>query len=59
MIFKAPSASTHVLPQNHRKPLFVRGLQWFWRFSQFYGEYVVRSPQARQKWIEQQCEQRD
>ncbi|MGB3572961.1 MAG: hypothetical protein WA783_16985 [Phormidesmis sp.] len=62
MTFKSPSApssaSQYVSPQNHRKPLVVRGLQWFWRFSQFYGEYTVRSPQARQQWVNEQQKQR-
>ncbi|MGB3296887.1 MAG: hypothetical protein WBA76_01365 [Phormidesmis sp.] len=40
--------------QNHRQPAIVRALQWFWRFSQFYGEYTVRSPQERQRWIKDQ-----
>jgi len=40
--------------QNHHKPLIVRSVQWFWRFSQFYGEYTVRSPKERQQWINQQ-----
>ncbi|MEM8503736.1 MAG: hypothetical protein AAF716_11360 [Cyanobacteria bacterium P01_D01_bin.1] len=40
--------------QNHRKPLIVRDVQWFWRFSQFYGEYTVRSPKERQQWLDQQ-----
>ncbi|EDX87070.1 hypothetical protein S7335_4777 [Synechococcus sp. PCC 7335] len=43
--------------QNHRKPWAIRSLQWFWRFSQFYGEYTVRSPQERQQWISQQRNQ--
>lgn len=55
MITKAPSIQPN-LPstENHRRPLVVRGLQWFLRFSQFYGEYTVRSPQERQQWLAQQ-----
>lgn len=51
MISNTPSS---IKRQNHRKPLIVRSLQWFWRFSQFYGEYTVRSPKERQQWIDQQ-----
>ncbi|KPQ36633.1 MAG: hypothetical protein HLUCCA11_05555 [Phormidesmis priestleyi Ana] len=54
MIFKASIIPTLSQPKNHRKPAVVRGLQWFLRFSQFYGEYTVRSPRARQIWLAQQ-----
>ncbi|MEL6162068.1 MAG: hypothetical protein AAFR18_22900 [Cyanobacteria bacterium J06627_32] len=50
-----PSVSQQAnLQQNHRKPLIARALQWFWRFSQFYGEYTVRSPQEKQTWSNEQ-----
>jgi hypothetical protein len=52
MISNTPSVPTK--KQNHRQSLIVRSVQWFWRFSQFYGEYTVRSPKARQQWINQQ-----
>jgi len=52
MILNTPSVPSK--QQNHRKPLIVRSVQWFWRFSQFYGEYTVRSPKERQQWINQQ-----
>ncbi|MGB3787266.1 MAG: hypothetical protein WA949_04595 [Phormidesmis sp.] len=50
----ASSASSAIAKQNHRRPLIIRGVRWFWRFSQFYGEYTVRSPKERQQWINQQ-----
>ena len=59
MIFR-PSFTVHSVSQqanpqqSHRKPLMARALQWFWRFSQFYGEYTVRSPQEKQTWSNQQ-----
>ncbi|MGB3768964.1 MAG: hypothetical protein WA947_20595 [Phormidesmis sp.] len=55
MITKAPSVQPN-LPsnKNHRKPLAVRAVQWFWTFSQFYGEYTVRPLQERQQWLAQQ-----
>ncbi|MEL7067787.1 MAG: hypothetical protein AAGN15_03930 [Cyanobacteria bacterium J06581_3] len=40
--------------QNHYKSPAISTLQWFYRFSQFYGEYAVRSPQARQRWLAEQ-----
>ena len=58
MIVKAPSAQSQAPSfneqQNHREAPLLRALRWFWRFSQFYGEYTVRSPQARQQWLAQQ-----
>lgn len=63
MIVKAPSVQASLSPsneqQNHRQPQLVRALRWFWRFSQFYGEYTVRSPRARQQWLaKKQIEQK-
>jgi len=50
-----PPVTTHSIPQqNYRRPLAIAALRWFWRFSQFYGEYTVRSPQAKQTWIAEQ-----
>ncbi len=61
MIFKVPSIEslTRISAQqrNHRKAPAIRALQWFWKFSQFYGEYTVRSPQEQQQWIQQQLRQ--
>ncbi|MGC1305857.1 MAG: hypothetical protein WA885_01420 [Phormidesmis sp.] len=66
MIVKAPSVQSNLQPagpanlqlngsqQNHRQSPAVRALRWFWRFSQFYGEYAVRSPQERQQWLAEQ-----
>ncbi|MBE9064360.1 hypothetical protein [cf. Phormidesmis sp. LEGE 11477] len=51
------STQPSVTPKKHRQPRIIRSLQWFWRFSRFYGEYTVRSPQARQQWVEQQRHQ--
>ena len=54
MIVNTPSSRSPIQPQNHRQPQVVRALRWFWRFSNFYGEYAVRSPQARQQWLAEQ-----
>ncbi|MFK8184432.1 MAG: hypothetical protein AB8B99_13750 [Phormidesmis sp.] len=51
MIFNASQSDVSLTPQNHRQPEVVRALRWFWRFSQFYGEYEGRSLQARQHWV--------
>ncbi len=56
MVFKSPSVHPSSSLQNHRKSLLGRGLRWFLRFSQFYGEYTVRSPQERQQWLAQQSD---
>ena len=48
------SSQSYVERKNHHKPRLIAGIQWFWRFSQFYGEYAVRSPQERQQWVDQQ-----
>ncbi|MGB7086729.1 MAG: hypothetical protein WBD47_14320 [Phormidesmis sp.] len=62
MIVKAPSVQPTVLsdnkPQNHRDSPAVRALRWFVRFSNFYGEYAVRSPQERQQWLNKQLVKR-
>ena len=52
--------NTYSLPstqQNHRKPRIIESIKWFWRFSRFYGEYTVRSPQERQQWVSEQRNQ--
>ncbi len=60
MIVKAPSVPSQTPSpneqQNHREAPLMGALRWFWRFSQFYGEYTVRSPQARQQWLAQRGE---
>ncbi|MEM9907400.1 MAG: hypothetical protein AAF921_20495 [Cyanobacteria bacterium P01_D01_bin.44] len=50
MIVKTPSLQS----ENHREPQIIKALRWFWRFSQFYGEYAVRSPQERRQWVDKQ-----
>ncbi len=54
MIVKASNVSAALRTKDHRQPAIVKALRWFWRFSQFYGEYVVRSPKDRQIWVDQQ-----
>ncbi|MEL6553343.1 MAG: hypothetical protein AAFQ63_07775 [Cyanobacteria bacterium J06621_11] len=58
MMIRFLPVSTYLPQQNHREAPAMRALRWFWRFSQFYGEYTVRSPQERQKWLNQQQQQR-
>ena len=54
MIVNTASSRSPIQLQNHRQPQVVRALRWFWKFSNFYGEYAVRSPQARQQWLAEQ-----
>ncbi|MEO1399786.1 MAG: hypothetical protein AAFV72_00870 [Cyanobacteria bacterium J06635_1] len=57
MIVKTPSLPSEQ-PKNHREPQIVKALRWFWRFSNFYGEYTVRSPQERRQWVDKQLAKR-
>ena len=54
MIVRPASTVPSVSQQNHRKSSIAEALRWFWRFSQFYGEYAVRSPQEKQTWLSEQ-----
>ncbi|MEM9150565.1 MAG: hypothetical protein AAGB19_08940 [Cyanobacteria bacterium P01_F01_bin.3] len=54
MIIRPLSVSRSIQEQNHRQPHVLRALRWFWRFSQFYGDYAVRSPREKQDWINEQ-----
>ena len=55
MMIKMPSVRLSLEHEkNHCKPIGVKALQWFWSFSQFYGEYKGRSPKERQQWLAQQ-----
>ncbi|MEL7225026.1 MAG: hypothetical protein AAF810_20245 [Cyanobacteria bacterium P01_D01_bin.36] len=52
-----PSSTPSISTQNHRQPLMIKALRWFWRFSQFYGEYAVRSPREKQIWLSEKHRQ--
>ncbi|MEL7360194.1 MAG: hypothetical protein AAFV85_18385 [Cyanobacteria bacterium J06634_6] len=54
IIFRAISVRSLLPLKDHCTSPAMSALQWFYRFSQFYGEYAVRSPQARQQWLDEQ-----
>ena len=33
---------------------FLAALKWFWRFSNFYGEYTILPPSERHKFLTEQ-----
>ncbi|NEP18030.1 MAG: hypothetical protein F6J97_14180 [Leptolyngbya sp. SIO4C1] len=47
--------TTPLSVKNQRIAQIAAAMRWFWRFSQFYGEYNTLPPQERHRWVEQQA----
>ncbi|MEM7063014.1 MAG: hypothetical protein AAF572_07615 [Cyanobacteria bacterium P01_B01_bin.77] len=39
--------------ENQPKGKLVRALDWFIRFSQFYGDYQSLAPKDRNRWVKE------
>ncbi|MGD1857253.1 MAG: hypothetical protein ACFB2W_23710 [Leptolyngbyaceae cyanobacterium] len=39
--------------ENQPRKRLIKALDWFVRFSQFYGEYESRAPKDRNRWVKE------
>ncbi len=56
MIWHSTNLNDVIRQPHETRPLAIRLIQKFWRFSQFYGEYQSRPPAERRKFAAEQAQ---
>lgn len=57
--FSVPTQTSLGQEQDASQSQLMKAIKWFWRFSNFYGEYNSRPPSQRHKFVNEQIKARN